>query len=284
MINELPFAGPLPTLNDLAAPRRERVSVPLPVVHELPLLGPLPRLEDFLPRERESVELPVISELPIAGPLPTLDQIGNRPSARVAGAPSDKSRREAEYVNRFGPMLPLQQSVSDTIDVCIHPASDERPFATMVTSGLSDHAMRVPSGAWSPRAELIWYVDQPRESYANTLRSLAQMPIDHKSGLWYGLAVNNGHPATPIFNRSLLNSFLFMVSSIPDDHAIRETVSIDGDPLQLLWVVPITLAERFFLDNNGMQHFCWLLDQHNHSIITQPRRPCFVSGAHSKAM
>ena len=270
VVSELPIAGPLPTIGQLPT----RLPVALPVLHELPIPGPLPQLGDLPARQvpRTVVPLPVVDEVPIFGPLPAITLPARRTSPLA-------ETRESAFAGHFGPPSQIiRPSEPGGISVCVYPANDRRPFATMVTSGLSDHAMQVPQGPWSPRAELIWYIDQPHVGYAESLRSLATIPSVHGRGFWFGATMDNGAPPAPIFRGSVLNSFLFMVSSVRADHALCDSLSIEGDPLQLLWVVPITLSERHFLNTYGMQQFCWLLDHNQHAICNDPGRGCFASG------
>jgi hypothetical protein len=110
------------------------------------------------------------------------------------------------------------------------------------------------------------------------LRFLAHLPHEHHTQLSYGSLISNGNPATPIFDKSVLDSYVFMIPNVPSDFQIHETLSIDDDPLQLLWVVPITCAERDYIAEHGMRQFCGLLDQNNHSMLLAPARRCYVSG------
>jgi hypothetical protein len=58
---------------------------------------------------------------------------------------------------------------------------------------------------------------------------------------------------------------------------------IDDDPLHLLWVVPITHDERDFISQQGIQQFCQLLDQNNHSLALDPLRGCYLRSADALA-
>jgi hypothetical protein len=206
---------------------------------------------------------------------------GPEQTAAVQARTRWAEQRQAEYVRRFGPISKVireQASPTGAIDIYVHPASKQRPFTTLVTSGMSDQAMPVPQGPNSPRAELILYVDRPHPTYINMLRHVAHLPHQHHTQLCYGSLISNGDPARPIFANSVLDCYLFMIPNVAADFQIQDALSIDGKPLQLLWVVPITCAERDFIAEHGMRGFCGLLDKNNHSMLLAPTRRCYVSG------
>jgi hypothetical protein len=119
--------------------------------------------------------------------------------------------------------------------------------------------------------------------YIRLLRALARLPHDQKARLSYGTLMGNGNPAQPIFKGSVLDSYVFMIPNVESDFRIQDTLRIDDDPLQLLWVVPITEAERQFIAQQGMQPFCNLLDRNNHSLALNPMRQSYVKSAPSLA-
>ncbi|MGB7343139.1 MAG: suppressor of fused domain protein [Pirellulaceae bacterium] len=309
VIQEIPIAGPLPQLTDLPLRRADVIAIALPVIQELPIAGPLPTFEQYAPKRRDPVSLPVIAELPVVGPLPLLTDLPLRradiikialpviPDLPIAGnvptltditpiepvaAPVtiDLGRlRRAAYIKQLGPIWQVDGSQStgeSAVDICIQPGSHERPFATLITSGMSNVPMEVPQGRWSPRCELILYAREPSPAWISLLRSLANIPISGQRGFYYGSTMSNGEPSRPIFANSQLDSFVFMVPAIRSDFQISQQVTIDNAPLQLLWVVPITNAEQDFLHNNGMKSFVDLLNQNQHLPVIDPQRKCYI--------
>ncbi|NNE00660.1 MAG: hypothetical protein HKN47_25370 [Pirellulaceae bacterium] len=289
VVADLPLSGPLPRLADLPTRTPKRVVVPLPVVNELPILGSLPTIADLSARQRDpmATRLPVIHELPIVGDLPTLDaDVIRRVTQPATIDPDWAVRRESEYVRRFGPSSHVSQLPAEsgnTHRVSIHPANQHRPVTTLVTSGMSDQAMTVPEGAWSPRAELVLYVNDAQTQYEEMLLWLASIPHQQGRGFHYGLTLGNGVPPTPIFPGSELTSFLFLMPRVRSDFDIQQTIQIDRNPLQLLWVVPITSAERAFVMRQGVYEFCKLLDKHDHELVIDPNRRCFIESADNVA-
>ena len=273
VVDELPIDGRLPTLADL--PPRISFPISLPVVDELPIDGRLPTLADLPPRKREPIALPVIDDLPIDGDIPTFESwlIGQQTKTNQQFA----GLRQSQYIRHFGALAHVSRG---DVDVCLHPPNSVRSVGTLVTCGMSNHAMSVPAGEWSPRAELVMYID-PNKMHANyieLLRSLAMVPQNAGRGFWYGCTMANGSPAKMIFAGSELSEFLFMIPNIRSDFQIRQSLSIDDKPVQLLWVVPITTMERRYLRQHGMQAFCQLLDQNGHHLTLDPNRKCFVTG------
>lgn len=187
--------------------------------------------------------------------------------------------RKAAYAQRFGRYSHVARPTDptgDPVDVHVFPADHQRPITTLVTSGMSNCAMPVPSGRCSPRAELVLYVDHVEAEYVNLLYLLAQFPLQQNGSLYYGATLGHGDPPRAILPHSELDGYVFLIPSVDSDFRIHETTMIDDDPLQLLWVVPTTTAERTFLAKHGMRHFCALLDQFRHPLVFDPRRPCYI--------
>ena len=206
VVDELPFFGPLPTIDDLPLRRCDVVKVMLPVIQEIPIAGPVPKLED-LPRRRSdvtSIRLPVIQEIPIVGPIPSLQDLpprredvirialpviheipiyGELPTlADLEPQVSLDNYRRSALVKHLGQLWQVDgptTSQGKLADVCINPASHERPLVTMVTNGMSDVGMDVPTGASSrgrtdslcPRAQACL-----RHSAAITCRDCSATP------------------------------------------------------------------------------------------------------------
>ncbi len=196
-------------------------------------------------------------------------------------------QRELEYLRRFGPISEISRqhdSSLPVVDVYIHAPTALRPFTTLITSGMSDRAMPVPQGSCSPRAELVCYVEQPQPAYIELMRYVAQLPHRHQFALMYGSVINNGNPAAPIMQGSVLASYVFMIPNLESDFKIHESLRIENDPMQLLWLTPISTPERDLIRGRGMRAFCSLLDKHNHSLLLDPFRQCYVKGANMLAI
>lgn len=189
-------------------------------------------------------------------------------------------QREAAYSSRFGPYSEVfheLQPIIPHIDVYVHPPHGDREFTTLVTGGMSDHPMPIPPGPCSPRVELLLYVTEPTEEYVSLLRFLAQLPYTQKTWYSYGSTMTNGQPPRPIFEGSVLDCYVFLPSIIETDHDICESVVIEEAPLQLLWVVPISSAERQLIMDQDIDAFYELLDRHDHPLVVDRTRKCYVN-------
>jgi hypothetical protein len=218
----------------------------------------------------------------------------NIPSGSAAPPPPRKSAKPAEevdeviaareevYVELFGNAWTVdrgKEGDGPAIDVYTFEPEDEykRDFYTLITGGMADERMRVPKGVKFKRAELVMYVEKPTELHVNLLRWLATLPHVQK-GTWYGpgTTMNNGNPPQPIFDDSVLDNFLFLESIVSPDDTLPEHFTLDDDPVALLWVVPITDAERHFIMDRELSDFLDLLDRKKHSHVLDEGRRSYV--------
>lgn len=190
--------------------------------------------------------------------------------------------REAVYRDLFGERASVYREVVPLvphIDVCVYPPGyEERGFYTLVTSGMSDLPMSVPDvvGPEGRRTELVLYVAEPQKDYASLLRFLAHFPHDHHTWLGHGHTMPNGQPALPLFLDSDLDTFLFLAPPIPGDAALRDRLTLGGDPVNLLWVVPITAAECGFKLAHGTDALLAEFERAHHPVTLDERRQSYV--------
>ncbi len=189
--------------------------------------------------------------------------------------------REKVYGSLFGPCEtvshePLSSDLQ--IDVSIHPPTRERDFYTLVSSGMSDLRMNVPDEALggAARAEVVLYVDEPAEEYIRLVRTVASLP--HQRGTWLGRghAIANGEPPQPLFAGSELDTVLLLPSIVYPDDMLPERLTVGGEPVELLWIVPITAPELALVRESGVEALADLLDDCDHPVALDPRRPSYV--------
>jgi hypothetical protein len=190
--------------------------------------------------------------------------------------------REEMYASLFGPVWTVDRGEDGdgpAIDVYTFEPEDshKRDFFTLITGGMADERMRVPKGAEYRRAELVLYVAEPTELHVNLLRWLATLPHVQET-TWYGpgTTMNNGNPPQPIFDDSVLDNFLFLESIVSPDNTLSEQWTLDDDPVGLLWVVPITDAERHFIMDRELSDFLDLLDRKGHPHVLDEGRRSYV--------
>jgi hypothetical protein len=209
------------------------------------------------------------------------------PPREPAGTPAEEvdeviAAREQAYADLFGGAWTVnrgEEGDGPVIDVyTFRPAADrERDFYTLITGGMADERMRVPRGVEYKRAELVMYVQKPTDDHVNLLRWLATLPHVQET-TWYGFGttMNNGDPPRPIFDDSKLDCFLFLAPILEPDDSLPERFGLDEDPVALLWVVPITDAERHFIMDRELSDFLKLLDKKGHSHILDEGRRSYV--------
>lgn len=191
-------------------------------------------------------------------------------------------RRERVYKSFFGKKFTVDRDTDPDgppIDVHVFEPGHEdekcgvRDFYTLVTSGLSDERMRVPETVDFRRAELVLYVEEPRDEHVEMLRWLARLPLV-QGETWYGpgTTMTNGQPPRPIFDDSALDCYLFLHSISGDDGNMYEELVLDGDETVLLWVVPITNAECQFILDNELEDFLKILERKKHFLLDETRR------------
>jgi hypothetical protein len=159
------------------------------------------------------------------------------------------------------------------------PSGDEE-FYVLMTGGMSDLEMTVPRAAQArdvaPRVELIFYCAEPREEYIATLRWVAHFPRDSKSWLGHGHTMPNGNPPEPFWGSDKLDTLFFLPPIITKDQKLPSELSLGGQPVEFLWVVPLTTAECNFKLKNGFDAILDLFGQNKHPYVFDPKRKSYV--------
>ena len=163
--------------------------------------------------------------------------------------------RESHYERHLGPIGEyVMHSTDDAqphIDIYQFRPSAERDYWTLITGGMSNHRQSLPPDApeqMAPRAELLMYVREPKPWMFRALKDLAEYPFKEETFLHWWHTVPNSRPVGS--EASLLSAFLFL----PPYYENPETfgsLEIDGDRVDMLWVVPITNAEHGYALENG---------------------------------
>ncbi|ANE43262.1 suppressor of fused domain protein [Deinococcus puniceus] len=172
------------------------------------------------------------------------DIIRSTPEERGWVIPEQDSEiREAveAHVERFlGPSSSVwHEIVSDLvhIDVYKFEPTPERPFLTLVTSGMSDLPMTVPEGMeGAARAELLiclppeWPLGQLGDSTTQgeladfnnywpiqTLKFLARLPHQNRTWLGWGHSIPLGDSENPIANTDFIGCVIGPAITMPDE-------------------------------------------------------------------
>lgn len=186
--------------------------------------------------------------------------------------------REEHYQRFLGPMKhPLMHS-TDTkpvhIDMYQFEPTSERPYWTLVTGGMSDKPQLAPvaDDYRSPRAEILMYVSEPKHWMFNVLKGLAEMPFEDDTHLHYWHTAQNGMPMTA--EPSALTAFFFLPPYF--EHPEFPKLSLGGDRVDFLWLIPITEAERQYAVRKGGQALEKVIEKANLPIIVDEGRQSLV--------
>jgi hypothetical protein len=197
----------------------------------------------------------------------------------TAGFPA---AREAAYQRLFGEARNVSHEILPLIphiDVHTHcrRGKDGSDVCTLVTSGMSDLQMRVPSGTEAPsRVELIFYCTEPKQEYIDTMRFLAHFPHDQKTWIGSGHTVPNGNPPAPMFGSSVLDTILFLPTILSRDATLPDELTLGSQPVHFLWMVPLTAPECNLKLAKGLGAILDLFEQNRHPHAFNPNRASYV--------
>lgn len=157
------------------------------------------------------------------------------------------------------------------------PVGDADEGYVLLTNGMSNRRMNVPASAVDedakPRAELMWYVREPKPDIVASLRWLARLPFIDSTWFEFGHLVPM--PTAPVEGCEF-KTFLFLTPIIETDRRITEDLSVEGDAVEILTVNLISDAEAAFIRENGLDRFLDLLDENDYPPIFDSRRLSYV--------
>jgi hypothetical protein len=189
------------------------------------------------------------------------------------------SLRLVQYRTRWGD--PIQTSAVEIgggpLKLHVFACTDEhgRPFHTILTDGLSDY----DNAIGAPRCELVWYVNTLTRELSDWLYFLGTViRVDRLDPFYRIIPV-----ASPPSNQSLLapgsqlTSATFINSPLLRD---KEAFVVQGKQAYALWLLPVTEAERAWLNTHKGEAFGAelgaLLDRHQHPFVLDPMRASYV--------
>ncbi|SCG71110.1 suppressor of fused domain protein [Micromonospora inositola] len=206
----------------------------------------------------------------------------------VPGDPDTAEAIERHIERHFGPIAFVwHELASDLVHVDVHVVAPtpERPFHTLVTSGMSDRPMTVPPEAGvSPYAELMMCLpaDWPMTAEAfrddsaywpiRVLKTVARLPHEYDTwiGAWH--SVPNGDPAQPYAPDTPFVGVVVtpMLRCAPE----ARTVTTDsGKEISLLALVPLHPAEVRLKLTEGTEALLNAFDRVAVSELFDPARP-----------
>jgi hypothetical protein len=189
--------------------------------------------------------------------------------------------RDRVYLERFGEAKTVSHEVLPLIphiDIMeYHRAGKNGPVCVLVTSGMSDLAMKVPAKTEAPRRiELIFYCTEPRQEYIDTLRWLAHFPHDQKT--WIGAlhTIPNGNPPAPMWGTVSLDTIFLLPPIVIKDQNLQNDLVLDGDGVEFVWIAPITTAECNLKLAQGSDVLLDLFQSNRHPHVFSGDRSSYV--------
>jgi hypothetical protein len=189
--------------------------------------------------------------------------------------------REEVYGRRFGRAKNVFHEVIPLIphiDVMEYYRTNSKGnVCTLVTSGMSDLAMKVPAGTDAPkRVELIFYCAEPKQEFADTMRWLAHFPHDQKTWIGAFHTIPNGNPPAPLWGTAALDTILLLPPLVKSDQTLQDDLVLAGEGVNLIWIVPITTRECSLKLAKGANALLELFSKNRHPYIFDPNRPSYV--------
>ena len=184
----------------------------------------------------------------------------------------------------------FHELISTTVHIDVHivPATPERPWISLVSSGMSDIPMNTPEGAEDWRfAELMirlpegWPLDQ--ESFNDEanywpirwLKQLSRFPHELETWLSYGHSIPNGEPPDAFAPGVPFSGIVLSPPWIGGEEFATLTLK-DGTPVHFWSLIPLYASEIEFKLAHGSDAFFDRYAAAGHSDLVDIRRPPIV--------
>lgn len=194
---------------------------------------------------------------------------------------------DAHVTQHIGPIaMVFHEIISDLVHIDVHwvKPTHDRPFHTLITSGMSDRPMTTPEGAEAFRhAELViclppeWPMDQNKWKDPihywpiRTLKFLARFPHEYETWLSYLHTVPNGDPPEPFASSTKLCGAMLVPPIFVD--AEFSTLKIDDEKTIFFWVVmPLYEEEMNFKLKQGGEALLDRFDKYDINQVIDVRR------------
>ena len=194
---------------------------------------------------------------------------------------------EAHLEKHIGPIESvLHERVSDLIhlDILYIAATSERPYAVLVTSGVSDLPMAVPDGLEEyARAELLvalpasWPIsaeafrDESNYWPLRWLKYVGRLPHNYETWIGWGHTIPNSDPPEPISN----TGFVGVMLSLPywADADFFQLTTSNGDVISFYGLTPLYAEEMDLKLNKGVEDLESRFDKQNIGFVLDVNRP-----------
>ncbi len=180
----------------------------------------------------------------------------------------------------------FHEILSDTIHVDVYyiEASEERPYHTLVTQGMSNLQMNPPEGGEEYKyAELLMFL--PKEWKISDvdfkddrwywpiswLKYLARFPHDLNSWLGFGHTIPNGDPPVG-FSEDTTQSSMLLLPPINLNNGFWELSISDEKIIRFYCLVPIYNEELVYKLNNGLDALLDKFESNRVSMVVDLHR------------
>jgi hypothetical protein len=180
----------------------------------------------------------------------------------------------------------FHEIMSDLVHIDVHwvQPTVERPFHTLITSGMSDRPMTVPAGAEDFRfGELVislppdWPITE--EAFKNErnywpvrlLKMLARFPHEYDTWLSFGHTLPNGDPAEPYADNTKLCCAYLLYPLLAD----RQFWSLEANSektIRFYSIIPLYRAEVELKLKQGSDALLDKLGEHEVNELLNPKR------------
>ncbi len=180
----------------------------------------------------------------------------------------------------------FHELISEQVHIDVHwvKPTKEKPFHTLVTSGMSDKPMKTPeeiqglefaelSICLPPEWKLseIEFKDESNYWPVSWLKTIARFPHEYNTWMSYGHTIPNGDPATPLANNTKLNTILLMPSIVFQDEF--QTLKLDGKSINFYTMIPLYTDEVNLKMKKGVEALFDGFDKHGVNDIVRLDRP-----------
>lgn len=204
---------------------------------------------------------------------------------KFEGASGEPSIEQiSEHIEKYiGPIETVfHELVSEQVHIDIHwvPPTKERPFHTLITSGMSDKPMSTPEDIEdSDFAELSiclpghWKISQKDfEDDTNYwpvrwLKILSRFPHEYNTWLGYGHTIPNGDPAVGFAKNTELSSMLLLPSIVFSEEF--RVLKLDNKSINFYTLIPLFEEEVELKMKKGVDSLFDGFDKYGVSDILQ---------------
>jgi Suppressor of fused protein (SUFU) len=189
-----------------------------------------------------------------------------------------------QYIGKINSVF--HELVSDTVHIDVHHVmpTQDRPYHTLVTSGMSDLPMNVPEDVNSTRyMELMvtlpeaWELSEQSfkdEVWYWPVRQLKYLArFAHKYNTWFawGHTIPNGDPAEPYADNTMMSGIIILPSlNVPEE--FRSLKINDTRTIEFYSLVPLYPEEMNFKLNKGSDALLDKFDKYGFSDIIDINR------------